>query len=364
MENNKKITWWEPEFGEDEAKAVYEVVRSGYVNEGKVSEELSNEIKKLLKVNFAITAPNGTLSLFLALKALGVGIDDEVIIPSLSFIGTASAVTLTGAKPVFCEISRYDCNILPDKIESLISDKTKAIMPVHINGRNANLKEIIKIAKIYGISVVEDAAQALGSKFKGESLGTIANAGVISLAPTKIITSGQGGLILTNDQNLSEKIIKLKDHGRLMRSWNYHPEIGFNFKYNDILAALALAQLKNLSKRLEKAKIDYRQYFEGLEEINEIEFFKTNFEDGNIPLWVDIKFKGNRERFIEYMSTKNITCRPFWPPIHKQSGYKKFHTSPLPNTEKISSNGLWLPSGPNKTKKDIKRVINEIKKFF
>ena len=361
---NKKLTWWEPEFGEKEAKAVYDVVKSGYVNEGKISEELSNKIKKLLKVNFAITAPNGTLSLFLALKAVGVGIGDEVIIPSLSFIATASAVTLAGAKPVFCDISNNDCNIIPEKVKSLICNKTKAIVPVHINGRNADLKEIMNIAKKYGISVVEDAAQAFGSQFKGESLGTIANIGAISLAPTKIITSGQGGLILTNDQNLSEKIIKLKDHGRLVRSWNFHPEIGFNFKYNDILASIALVQLKNLSKRLEKAKIDFIQYSEGLEEINEIEFFKTNLEDGNVPLWVDIKFKGNRESFIEYMDTKNITCRPFWPPIHKQNGYKKFYTSPLPNTEEVSSNGLWLPSGPNKTKKDINRVINEIKKFF
>jgi len=362
---NKRLTWWEPEFGEKEAKAAYEVVKSGYVNEGKVSIKLSNEIKKLLKVNFAIAAPNGTLSLFLALKAVGVGIGDEVIIPSLSFIATASAVTLVGAKPVFCEISNDDCNILPEKIKSLISNKTKAIIPVHINGRNANLKEIMNIAKIYGISVVEDAAQALGSKFQEESLGTIANVGVISLAPTKIITSGQGGLILTNDQKLYDTIIKLKDHGRLIRSWNYHPEIGFNFKYNDILAAIALVQLKKLSERLNKAKIDYTQYSEGLEEINEIEFFKTNFEDGNVPLWVDIKFEGNRERFIEYMDSKNITCRPFWPPIHTQKGYEKFcKAQQFPNTEKIASKSLWLPSGPGKTKLDIEKVIKEVKRYF
>ena len=165
MEINKKITWWEPEFGEEEAKAVYDVVKSGYVNEGKHSEELSNIIKDLLNVNYAVTTPNGTLSLFLALKAVGVGVGDEVIIPGLSFIATASAVILAGAKPVFADVATYDCNILPDEIEQLISSTTKAIMPVHINGRNADLEAIMKIANKHGIPVVEDADQALGSKY-------------------------------------------------------------------------------------------------------------------------------------------------------------------------------------------------------
>ena len=361
---NKKITWWEPEFGEEEAKAVYDVVKSGYVNEGKHSEELSNKIKDLLNVNYAVTTPNGTLSLFLALKAVGVGVGDEVIIPGLSFIATASAVMLAGAKPVFADVATYDSNILPDEIEQLISSTTKAIMPVHINGRNADLEEIMKISNKHGIPVVEDAAQALGSKYNGKSLGSIANAGSISLAPTKIITSAQGGLVLTNEKEICETIIKLKDHGRLMRKWNFHPEIGFNFKFNDILAALAVVQLKRLPERLEKAKLDYIQYYEGLGEISEIEFFETNFSNGNIPLWVDIKLKRSREHFIDFMEKINITSRPFWPGIYSQKAYRKYSTRRLKNTDEIASNGLWLPSGPGKRKSDIERVISEIKKYF
>ena len=363
MKESKLLTWWQPNFTEEDAKAVFDVVKSGFINEGEICKNLCDFVKNYTGVKHVITAPNGTLSLYLALKSLGIGNGDEVIIPALTFIATASAVVMTGAEPVFTDVSSEDCNILCEQIEPLITKKTKAIIPVHINGRKADLEQINKIAKENGLYVIEDAAEALGSKYNENFLGTISDVGIISLAPTKIITSGQGGLILTNNERIAENITKLKDHGRLSREWNHHPEIGYNFKFNDILAALALSQIKTLHSRIEKAVSDYNHYIKGLEKYKNVSFFKTNIESGMVPLWVDIVFNGNRGYLIEYMKQKNIILRPFWPVITKQKPYEKFKSAKIINADYISKHGLWLPSGLDKTNTDISRVIEGFNKF-
>lgn len=363
-QEKKFISWWEPAFGYEEAQAVADVVKGGFVNEGKISDQFAEAVADFLGVKYALPTSSGTIALYLALKAAGVSADDEVIVPGLSFIATASAVAMIGAKPVFVDITEKDLNIDPSLIEASITEHTRAIMPVHINGRSADMSAINKIARQHRLAVVEDAAQALGSFDKDHALGTISDAGCISLAPTKMITAAQGGLVLTNSEDIRDAVIRLKDHGRLSRSWNYHPEIGFNFKFNDVLAAIALAQLNRLPHRLERAKQHFQQYKDALASVTQLKFIDTNMSAGTVPLWVDAIIDGDREAFIKHMREKNISIRPFWPAMHIQDAYKSKTTKELPITENIADQGLWLPSGAGKSEQDIQRVIDEIKQYF
>ena len=359
----KFLNWWQPNFDEEDAQAVYKVVKSGYINEGEITNELCANISKYLGVKYVIAAPNGTQALYLALKSLGIGKGDEVIVPALTFIATASAVIMSGAKPVFADVNLEDCNIKIQQLKNLISKRTKAILPVHVNGRMADMEEINKIAQEYGLCVIEDAAEAFGSNLCGKYLGTISDVGIISLAPTKIITSGQGGFVLTNNESINQKIVEMKDHGRLSRSWNHHPEIGANFKFNDILAALAISQLKGLEIRLQKAVSDYLYYKKKLEENPLVRFFETKLNEGIIPLWVDIEINEDRESFIEYMRKNKIIVRPFWPSIPSQKPYQKFRSGKVDNANHLAKSCVWLPSGFEKQVADIERVVQKINSY-
>lgn len=363
-QQDKFITWWEPAFGDEEAQAVAEVVKGGFVNEGKLSDQFADAVESFLGVKYALPTCNGTVSIFLALKAAGVAEGDEVIVPGLSFIATANAVVMAGATPVFVDIKEHDLNLDADLVEGSITERTRAIMPVHINGRSADMSAIKKLASQHQLAVVEDAAEALGSYHDDQALGTISDAGCISLAPTKMITAAQGGLVLTNREDIRDAVIRLKDHGRLSRSWNYHPEVGFNFKFNDVLAAIAIVQLKQLPGRLERAKKHFLQYKDALANIAQLNFIDTDYSAGTVPLWVDVIIDGDREEFIAHMRQKNIDVRPFWPAMHIQDAYKTENTPRLPITEKIAEQGLWLPSGAGKTEQDIQRVIHQVKQYF
>jgi perosamine synthetase len=355
------LTWWEPEFGPEEAAAVADVVASGFVNEGKRTTEFTNRLQELLRVKHVQATCNGTVAIFLALKACGVKPGDEVIVPPLTFIATANAVVLCGAKPVLVDIRLYDLNIDPAQVEAAITPHTKAILAVHINGRPADLTSLQQIASRHRLALIEDAAQALGSHHEGKALGTIGDAGCISLAPTKIITSGQGGLVLTNRDDVRDAVVRFKDHGRLSRSWNYHPEIGFNFKFSDIYAAIAGAQLDRIEQRLAKAVRHFKMYRDGLAHLPGIQFIETHFDQGTVPLWVDALVERSAE-LIEFLRQRQIDCRPFWPAIHEQIPYKTSYE--LPNTSLAAKNGIWFPSGAGKSDQDVERVIAAATEFF
>ncbi|MEW6606342.1 MAG: DegT/DnrJ/EryC1/StrS family aminotransferase [bacterium] len=356
-----KLTWWEPQFTEEDVKAVADVIRNGFVNEGKKTAELTQRMQKFFNVAYVLATCSGTIALYLALKACGVEERDEVLVPDLTFIATANAVILCGAKPILVNIRLSDLNIDPNQLKSSITKRTKAILPVHINGRCADMDAIQSVTKEYNLAVIEDAAQGLGSSYKGKYLGTFGDAGCISLAPTKIITSAQGGLIFTNRQDIYEKVVRLKDHGRLSRSWNYHPEIGFNFKFSDIYAALTNAQFNYLPGRLEKAKHDWTLYYNALADLPTVTFIETDFEKGTVPLWVDALVE-DREGLIESLKTQGIDCRPFWPAIHTQTPYHQ--DGDFSNAAYAAEHGIWFPSGAGKTDEDIQYVINAVRKYY
>ena len=253
---NKKLYWFTPSVGKKEAKYVNEVINLNYPNQGRITKKLEKNISKLLNVKYAIATTSGTMSIYLALKALGVGKNDKVVVPNITFVATANAVEMTGAEVVLADIDKNNLGICIDSLKKIISkNKVKAIIPVHISGRNSNILEIVKFAKKRNIKIVEDAAEAFYSKNGNHFLGTLGDMGCFSFSPNKIITTGQGGMVVTNNKKLYLFLLKLKDQGRVGKVTggdDKHVCVGYNFKFTNILSAVGLAQLSQLKKRKKK----------------------------------------------------------------------------------------------------------------
>ena len=213
------------------------VLDSNFINEGNLTRVFEKKISKLLKVKHVVTCTSGTIAIFLSLKAIGVKRDDEVLIPNLTFPATANAVSLAGAKPILVDVDKNNLLISLEDLIKKISRNTKAIIPVHTSGRGSNIREIIKIAKNKKIPVIEDAAEAFMSKFGRKFYGTFGNVGCFSFAPNKILTTGQGGIIVTNKKKIFKELCKLKDQGRNKPTGNgedNYDMIGYNFKFTNL----------------------------------------------------------------------------------------------------------------------------------
>jgi perosamine synthetase len=353
----KKIPQIEPALGIEERNAVLEVVDSGFLTEGRKTRELEAAVAKFLDVPYAITANNATLGLTIALVALGVGPGDEVIVPDFTFIATANAVVLAGATPVFADVSPSSFTLDLVDAARRVTPRTKAVVPVHLNGRAADMAELARFGRRRGLAIVEDAAQALGSRQRGRCLGTFGEAGVFSLGTTKIITTGQGGIIATRRKDLYEACIRLKDHGRATRASETHETFGFNSKFTDLQAALGLAQLGKLPERMEKKRELFRGYRDELAGLAGIAFPPTDLAE-TVPWFVDI-LCADRERLASHLHAAGIETRRFYRPLHSQPCFQA--AGSYPATEAIASRGLWLPSSVTLGREEIEAICREVK---
>ncbi len=358
----ESIGWFEPFLDKEDMESVKSVVESNFVNEGKKTKEFEDLICKRLNVKYAIATTNGTSAIYLALMACDVGSGDEVMVPDMTFIATANAVKMTGAKVVLCDINRKDFTISIEDIKKKITDKTKAIVPVDIFGRSPDFEELKKIAKEKDIKIIEDAAGALGSNINGKYMGTIGDLGAISFAPTKIITTAQGGVVLTNNEELALKVRKLKDHGREKRSDKTHPEFGFNFKFNDVCAAIGISQINKLDDRIKHVNNIRRLYEKELNNVGDIEIPPMDIKKGIVPLWTDILTSKSKE-LQEYLLSKNIHTRKFWVPIHKNNPYLD-NDNLYPISNEVYKKGLWLPGGPTLDLDNVVKICKHIKEFY
>lgn len=360
-----QIKWWQPEIGLEEEKLVLEVIRSNYLNDGEFTSRFEREVAERVGVPYAVAVTSGTTALYLSLMALGIGHGDEVIVPDVTFIATANAVTMTGAKPILVDISTDTLTIDPGAFEKAISQNTKAVVPVHVSGRGGSLLEVIEIAKSHNLYVIEDAAEALMSNFCGRYLGSYGATGCFSFSPNKTITTGQGGAIVTSDPTIYKRLRELKDQGRPTQGTggdDTHNSIGFNFKLTNLQAAIGLGQLSRLSDRLDRQKKINVLYREELRTSNEIKLLPFNTEGGEVPQWTDV-LADRRDHLVHYLSERGINCRKFWLPIHQQRPYlvNNIH---FPNSTMLMSKALWLPSSFLLTDDDIKSVCSLIKDFY
>lgn len=361
----KLIKWWDPQIGLEEKKLIEKVLLNNFPNEGQFTELFEKKLASLLGCKYAVAVTSGTAALFLALKALGIKSGDEVIIPDMTFIATANAVQMCGARPVFVDVDPRTMCLDPAALELAINKKTKAVIPVHVSGRNAHIDEVTRIARQHSIKVVEDAAEAFMSRHKGRYLGTFGQAGCFSFSPHKTITTGQGGVVVTDDKKLFFRLRELKDQGRRVRGTggdDFHKVIGYNFKFTDLQAAVGLGQLTYLKSRIKRMRQIYGHYSRALEGTRGISLLNFNVKGGEIPQWVDV-IVDRRDALYAYLKRNNIDCRRFWLPVHTQLPYR-MPDAGFPNSTGLSAKAMWLPSAFTMSGPDVDFVCDKIKYFL
>lgn len=355
----------EPWIGEEEKRAVMEYLDSGgWLTEFKKTREFEQMIANYVGSKYASVVNNGTVSLVIALMALGIRGGDEVIVPDYTMIASANAVILAGAKPVLVDIDRANLCLDLDLVEEAITPRTKAIMLVTINGRYPEMDKFVEFAHDHDLFLIEDAAQSLGSRCDGKHLGTFGDVGSFSFSAPKVITTGQGGALITDDKELYHGILKIKDFGRTQGGVDYHETMGYNFKFTDLQAVIGIEQMKKLDWRVERKKEMYELYRDLLEDVDEIEFIDTDLEDTS-PWFIDIlvrEGKEERDKLASFLDKKGIGTRPFYPAIHTQPPYSGVKGD-FRNSEYVSERGLWLPSASFLSDEDIERVCKEVKNY-
>jgi perosamine synthetase len=359
------IPWWHPQMTGAELARVAEVLGSNYLNEGDVTTAFERRMAALFGAAHGVATTNGTSAIFLALAAAGIGQGDEVIVPDVTFIATANAVRLAGATPVLVDVDPETLNIDPEQVRRAITSSTKAIVPVHVSGRSADMEAMLAIAAAHGLTVVEDAAEALLSGAKGRRLGTLGTAGCLSFSPNKTITTGQGGMVLTNDESFAGRLRALKDQGRPVRGTggnDEHPTLGFNFKLTNLQAAIGLAQAEVIEERVARLKQIYCRYRESLEGVAGVTLPGFDVEKGESPQWVDA-IVGQRDALVQHLLARNIHCRPFWFPLHTQRPYWR-PDDQFPQSSRVAPRAVWLPSALSLTDVDVDTVCRTIREFY
>ena len=345
---------------------LFKVIRSTFITEGNKTLEFEELTKKLTGSKHAIAYANGTVALYAALKALNIGIGDEVIVPNLTFIATANAVIMAGAKPIFCDIDRDDLGISPERIEKLISKKTKAIIPVHLYGYSCKIEKIMEIAKNHKLKVIEDAAQGVGVYYKNKHVGTYGDIGVLSYYGNKTITTAEGGMILTNVDNYKNSCYRLKNHGRDTKGVFRHEHIGFNFAFTDLQAAIGISQMRKLKKIIGKKRRIFEKYKNSFDEINEIKIFEIKNQN-NPVYWFSSIFSKQKKDLQNYLKDKKVQTRDFFYPLNLQPCYKGMDLNindDFSNSIDIYNNSLSLPSSYILKNKEQNFTISCIKDFF
>jgi len=355
------IPQFEPWLGEEELVQVAECIKGNWITGGPKVKEFERRIAELCGVKHAIATCNGTLALYMGLKALGIGEGDEVIVPDFTFIASANSVVLAGAKPVFVDVDVRTFNIDPESTEKAITPRTKAIMPVHIYGQAADMDAICEIARRHNLYIIEDAAQGIGVTFKGKHTGSFGHIGCISFYADKTMTTGEGGMVLTNDDKLAKKCLILKHQGRTGRGIYYHEHIGYNFRLTDLQAAVGLAQLSKLSTIIEGKKRNEKLYRELLADVEGIEFPYIDPRGFNVPFRINI-LVDDPEALWKFLEEEDISSRRFFYPLHKQPCYNA--KGDFPNAERAYERGLSLPSSVTLTEDQILYICDKIKLFM
>lgn len=353
----------QPSITELEKSYVNDAVSSGWVSSaGEYILKFEDSFAKFCQTKYCVSVSNGTVGLFLALKALGIDAGDEVIVPDFSFIATANAVSHVGATPVFVDIDRNTLCIDAKKFASAITSRTRAVIPVHIYGHPAAMQEITKIAKDNDIIVIEDCAEAHGAKINDIPVGGWGDVGVFSFYGNKIITSGEGGAIVLNDSNLAVKLKHLRDHAMSPDKRYWHDAIGYNFRITNLQAALGLAQLERVSDIIEKKRSIFNWYYSRL---GDIKLIRLNYHAPDVmPVYWMICLEligadaAARDYLMKELQDRGVDSRPYFYPMSDMPMYKTANT---PITHAVAAIGLNLPSYFDLTEEDVNMICEEIK---
>ena len=360
---DKMIPIARPIIDEGEISAVTAVLRSGIIAQGKKVEEFEGAFAEFIGTKYAVAVNSGTAALHIALLTQGIGEGDEVITSPFTFIATANSILFTGAKPIFADIEEDTFNIAPDNIAEKITPRTKAIMPVHLYGQPCDMKKVMRIAQEHGLMVTDDACQAHGAEYEGKRVGSFGT-GCFSFYPTKNMTTGEGGMITTNDEDIAQKARMIRSHGQRQRY--FHEILGYNYRMTDIAAAIGLCQLGKLeefsSKRIENAKFLTKGLggIKGLLPPKVRSNVKHVFHQYTVR--VSQEFGIPRDELRQKLMDKGVGTEIYYPlPIHKQPLYQNLgYNDHLPNSEKAATEVLSLPVHPSLTKKDLEYIVDSL----
>lgn len=357
-----KVSIAKPIIGEEEIENVVEVLKSGMIAQGPKVAEFEEKFAKWVGAKYAVATNSGTAALHVALLSCGIGPGDEVITTPFTFIATGNAIVYTRATPVFADIDLETYNIDPDTIEDLITDKTKAILPVQLYGQSADMDKIREIAKKHDLLVIEDAAQAHGAMYNDEKVGNMGDMACFSFYPTKNMTTSEGGMITTNNKELAEKARVFRAHGSNIKY--KHDEIGYNFRSSDIAAAIGLAQLDKIDEFNEK-RINNANYLnEGLKDVEGVITPASPENRKHVYHQYTIRVtKGNRDDWVDILTENGIGSGIHYPiPLYNQPIYKELgFTGSAPNAELAADTVISLPVHPSLSKEDLDLVIEAVK---
>ncbi len=354
------IPQMQPWFDQKEAQALYQyILSSGWLTEHTKTREFEKAVADYVGSQYCFAVPNGTQALFLALKALGIGHGDEVLVPDFTMAATANAVVMAGGTPVFVDVGDDLCMDI-GSVDRKVTKKTQAFVYVSLNGRASNLRAWREFANDYSLYFIEDAAQSLGSRYRGQHLGTFGDVGIFSFSAPKIVSCGQGGAVVTNIDWIAKKIRSLKDFGRERPGADHYLSIGYNFKFTDLQAVVGIEQMKKLPDRVERKKDIFRLYHKLLCDVPEIEFISTDLKDV-APWFMDILVP-NPDKLAEHLKEKGIGTRRFYPALHSEPAYSL--VGDYPKSEYAARFGLWLPSLCQLSDSAIVQICTAVREFY
>lgn len=349
MHSTQTVSLSSPDISDSEISLVCDVLRSGCLSIGPVVKQFEESVSSFCNVNYGVAVNSGTSGLHLAVKSLGIGSGDEIITTPFSFIASSNCALYENALPVFVDICKETWNVDCSQIEAAITSKTKAILPVHIFGVCCEMDEINRIASKYGLHVIEDSCEALGSKYKGEMAGSLGDVGVFGFYPNKQITTGEGGMIVTNNSDVATLCQSFRNQGRGNTAWLSHEHVGYNYRMSEVQAAIGVGQMKRAYDLIIRRNLIVDRYRSRLSSVNKLELQKVPFSCE--PSWFAFVVKlccgysvKDRDQIIDNLRSKGIGCNNYFPPLHIQKCYSNINKRrELPVCENISSKTIALP---------------------
>lgn len=349
----------EPSLDNTEYRYLMDAFTSTWISSrGKYIDQFEEDFARYIGTTHGVAVSNGTVAIHLALKALGIGEGDEVIIPDLTFAATINAVLLANARPVLVDVDAESWTISVEEIKKALSPKTKAIIPVHIYGQACDMDEIMSIAKEHDLKVIEDCAEAHGAEFKGKRVGSFGDIATFSFFANKIITTGEGGMCMTNSAELDDKMRQLRDHGMSREKKYWHEEIGFNYRMTNLQAAIGCAQLEKIDQLIEfkeQIEVNYKKY---LDELGLIQW-QREFPDKKKVVWLVSCLSDRKEEISEALRKNNIDVRPFFYCLSDMPIYKEYAFSNK-NAKLLSEKGMNLPTVENIDFEQIKNILSKL----
>lgn len=362
VRNVALINWWFTQLGKLERESLLSAYDGRKFSMGPLSAELESKLAALHGAKHAILTPSGTAALTLSLSTLGIGPGDEVIVPSHTWIATAQAASRLGATVVLADCSETAPLIDPEKVQAVITNKTKAILPVHFHGRSCDMSRILKIAKSENLYVVEDACKSMYCKSALGYLGTIGDVGCFSLGMISLLSVGYGGFVLTNDSELNRRMRLVRDHGLSRVPQDVYEYDGFNFKISDLTASIGIAQILRLDEKIKHLNEVYQIYYNEFLNCERVSLLPVDVKNGMIPICVDLVCK-ERTDLENFLSMNGVEISKFHPALH-HAPYYSGQAEHFRNSERFSNEGFMPPCGPSQPLENVHQTIDLIHKWL